>query len=517
MKFTRAFIAAVIGAGTLVEFLLWGGDGIGFTLLFLILLAAYYIACGTPKGSRRHILEHAALAVMIAGLALSYTFLGNEPLRIINFPALVFLMGLLFLHGTIGEQLAWDQPLFALEVLAGYFVRPFICLGKPWSEFAQIRKDRRAGKTDPAQAAAGRRILLQIGLAVLVSVPLLLVLAVLLASSDAVFGNLLAPIVDAFQKIQLSTLAGKIIVGAVLLPFTASAVWSYRDRVMCTGKNAAAGTGAASGADTKRDAGTAETKEKFRFVPPAFSITILVLVNLLYLLYAGVQFIYLFGAWNGNLPDGLTYAEYARNGFFELAFVSFINAAMLLCSIRLTRREGKAGLVVRCLSILLLLLAGVQMVSAFLRMNLYIRAYGLTQLRYFVIAFMILMALNFIFLLLREFLPAFPLFRSMVLAGAAALFILNYSMPDARIAQYNVDHYLSGELSSLDIEYIRNDLSADAQVILYRNADAITKKDANLGIHVPDSSDLRSRYEAYKDQSWKNFNLSQERLAVYQG
>src|SRR5664280_2631620 len=110
MKFARACIASVLGATALVEFLFWGGAGVGFTILFLILLAAYYLACGFPKAGVRRTAEHIAMAVIIAALALCYTFFANESLRILNFLALIFLMGLAFLQGTVGKNLAWDLP-----------------------------------------------------------------------------------------------------------------------------------------------------------------------------------------------------------------------------------------------------------------------------------------------------------------------------------------------------------------------------------------------------------------------
>jgi len=239
------------------------------------------------------------------------------------------------------------------------------------------------------------------------------------------------------------------------------------------------------------------------------------MVNLLYLLYAVIQFGYFFGAWSGVLPDGITPAVYARNGFFELAFISCINVILLLLSIRLTRRERKAGLIIKCLSTCLLALSCVQLISAGLRMRLYTQAFGLTQLRYFVSAFMILLAVFFILLLLKEFIPSFPMFRSMVFAGAAALVILNYSVPDAQIARYNINHYISGELHSLDTEYITG-LSADAKIILLENEEALTEKNPGM---KDEFLSLYSKNEFSKDDyrqgNWKIYNMSQEKLYQY--
>jgi len=278
----------------------------------------------------------------------------------------------------------------------------------------------------------------------------------------------------------------------------ASTIWSYRDAFTVS-----ASTGL-------------KTTIKTPLIPPASAITILALVNAVYLLYAGVQFAYLFGAWGGILPDGLTPAEYARSGFFELAFISSINIILLLCSIRLTRREGKTGLVIRCLSTCLLVLSSIQLISAMLRMHLYIQAFGFTRLRYFVTAFMILMAVYFVFLLLREFVSGFPLLRCMLFAGAAALVILNYSVPDAQIAQYNISHYETGDLKSLDTEYIINSLSADAYIVLLEDENELVQFDSGMKqMYVGMRQQLDPTYPEYNGRSWKFYNLSEERFAQY--
>jgi len=154
MKYFRALLASALCAGALVEFLFWGGAGVGFTILFFILLAAYYLACGFPKAGVRHTAEHIALAVIIAALALSYSLFANETLRILNFLALIFLMGLLFLHGTVGKTLAWDLPVFHAELWVGYFVRPFACIIRPWKEFSNLRSKKKADSDHAGSAAA---------------------------------------------------------------------------------------------------------------------------------------------------------------------------------------------------------------------------------------------------------------------------------------------------------------------------------------------------------------------------
>jgi len=498
MKYIRAWIAAALSAAAVVEFVFWGGPGIGITLLFLTLTGCYYIACGFPKGGKIRIAEHIILLVMTTSLALTYSLFANQSLRVLNFPVLGLLLGVLFLNGSLGDKIAFDRPLFHAELFVSYFARPFLAITKPWTEAGELKK---SAHTDPEAGEKSKQtqsVLLQVLLALLIAIPLLALLTVLLAASDPVFGKILEPIAHLLDNFRFSTLFGKVIVFVFLLPFVASAVWSYRNKMTLIPI-------------------TEPSSSRPNFAATAvFSVTILALVDVLYFLYDAVQFLYLFGGMRGNLPDGLTYAEYARNGFFELAFVSFINVGLLLLGIKLTSRKGAMGLATRILSCLLMLLASVQMVSAFSRMNLYIQVYGLTILRYFVVAFMILLAVYFAVLLVKEFVPKFPIFRVMFCGGVLALILLNFSMPDARIAQYNVDHYLSGEIHQIDIDYISENLSGDAKVYVLENRGALLDADPSLGMDLAVMEDsMIGSSVSISAQFWKHANLTDENTHNY--
>ena len=490
MSFARNLIAAVLAAGAVVEFFFWGGEGLGFTIFFLAMISAYYIACGFPTGSRRYTIEHILLLGGAGALAFTYVIFANESLRYIDGLALFVLLGVLFLHGTIGNTISWDRVFFALEVALGYIARPFVRLAAPWKAIAAMRKIPR----DAAATTHKRKILLQILLGVLVAVPLVVILFALLAASDPIFANIFQPLADFVAQLRISDIVGKIIVFLVLLPFVLSSIWSLSEKFRLV--TDAAGEG-----------------EKKRQLPPVFITTVFAFVNLLYILYAAVQFVYLFSAWKGQLPDGLTYATYARNGFFELAFISLINALLLLLGIRLTTRTGALGMTIRVLSMLLLLLSGVQLISAFLRMNLYIEAYGMSILRFFVTAFMILLSLLFVFLAIREFAPRFPLFRATFFAALLSLLLLNYISPDYWIAKYNTDHYLDGSLTQYDVDYIGYSLSGDGIRVMLDARDRLTEKNPALAPQIDDVCDsLRTDLQSRRPDAYKDYSLSRQLL-----
>ena len=73
-----------------------------------------------------------------------------------------------------------------------------------------------------------------------------------------------------------------------------------------------------------------ESGRVFRFVPDIAVLTFGVIVSAVYLLFIGLQARYLFSAFFGILPEAYTYAQYARQGFFELCVIALLNASFLI-------------------------------------------------------------------------------------------------------------------------------------------------------------------------------------------
>jgi hypothetical protein len=494
MKLVRGILAGGLATFALVEYFFWNMElaGVGKTIFFLLLLGSYYIAVGIPVGTTRNKIEHFTLLFAVLALSVSYTLYDNKGLEVLNFLVNIFLMGLLFLQGVLGDTVQWDSGIFQLERIAGYFVRPFVCIHLPWMELATV------GKTgDHENRRKSLSTVLYVFLALVVGIPLLLILATLLFNADPVFAGVFKPFFEALSQFRLDTIIGKSLIFIFLAPFVLSSIWSYRNKVFLFKNNA-------------------KTDNNNKVLPAAFAITILVMVNTLYLLYAIVQFRYLFSAGSGILPGNITYAEYARSGFFELAFIAFINIILMIFSVRFTARKGAPGIVIRVMSVLLMALSVVQLVSAFLRMNLYIQVYGLSMLRYFVTAFMILAAFYFLFVLLREFFSRFPLFKSFVFAGALALVALNYSVPDHQIALYNTRMYLAGSINDYDVIYMENDLSASGHLVMLEYEDEILEREPSFeayfnGLKNPSIKDFGNEDPDQRDpdpiQDYKTFVL----------
>jgi hypothetical protein len=181
-------------------------------------------------------------------------------------------------------------------------------------------------------------------------------------------------------------------------------------------------------------------------------------LNALFFVFVLVQFRYLFGGQGlVEARTHLTYAEYARHGFFELVVAAALVLLVLLAVDALLRGDGSRGaLVVRCLSWCLLVLVFVVMASALQRMRLYEDVYGLTQLRIYAVGIIGWLGVVFLWFgltVLRGQRASFAL--GAVVAGFGATAILNVVNPDALIARTNLDR------SRVDVPYVAG-LSDDA-------------------------------------------------------
>jgi hypothetical protein len=176
--------------------------------------------------------------------------------------------------------------------------------------------------------------------------------------------------------------------------------------------------------------------------------TVLALVDLLFLAFVLVQFRYLFGgAGLVEVTPGLTYAEYAREGFGQLAFAAALVLPSLLAADWLLRRNrDRDEYVFRALGGLQLVLLVVVIASALHRVRLYQEAYGLTQARFYGAAFLawlVLVTVWFAATVLRRQRArfAFPA----LLSGYALVALLFAANPDVRIARTNLERVGAAE------------------------------------------------------------------------
>lgn len=258
-----------------------------------------------------------------------------------------------------------------------------------------------------------RRILLII----VVAVPLLIALTALLASSDLVFDYALRRMIG---SIDISEFVRHVLIIAFLFPFCVSILAqtevSNRMRMhACTPATASA----------------AQARQDERTIDAAVAAVVLALVLVLYALFCAIQFAFLFSG--RQLPDGYTYSQYAREGFFQLLAVVGVNLAgyaLVLCRVR--RTTPLTGML-----IVLIGETGVMLASALWRLHLYIGAYGLTWLRLESLTFMWMLIAVLVLCLVRLFVPRLPLATIGFILVVVWYVALVLSNPNSIIDSYN--------------------------------------------------------------------------------
>lgn len=167
---------------------------------------------------------------------------------------------------------------------------------------------------------------------------------------------------------------------------------------------------------------------------------------------------------------GLTVADYARGGFWQLCVVSVLTLLVIaVAAWKAPRRTRADRMVLRSLLAGLCLMSLVVAGSALYRMSVYFDAFGLTRLRLWVFTVELWLVVLFVLVIVCCWrLRATWLPRAFVASGVAALLGLAAINPDGFIAEHNVARY--GETGYLDLRYASS-LSADAVPALAALAD----------------------------------------------
>ncbi|MCK9487236.1 MAG: DUF4173 domain-containing protein [Dehalococcoidia bacterium] len=206
--------------------------------------------------------------------------------------------------------------------------------------------------------------------------------------------------------------------------------------------------------------------------------TVLGLLAVLFGAFVAVQVRYLFGGHDVVQETlALTYAQYARRGFFELVTAAALLLPLLLVAGWARRHGRRSDAAYRVLAGLLVALLFVVMASALQRMRVYEQAYGLTEPRLYAVAALLWLAAVFALFLRTLLTMRHDWFvAGAVCCAALALAALTAAGPDGLIARRNIER--ASVEHPLDADYLA-ELSADAAPTLVGRLDALERRDAS--------------------------------------
>ena len=197
---------------------------------------------------------------------------------------------------------------------------------------------------------------------------------------------------------------------------------------------------------------------------PIIGISFSAVIGAIYLLYSAIQIVYLFFGNAGSLPEGITYSQYAREGFWQLVAVAALNIIIVMLCMYLFEEN-------KYLKVLLTVISGctfIMMASAAYRMYLYVSIYHLTFLRLLVFWFLLILALIMGGVIVSIYKKGFQLVRYIILTSVCGYLIFSMARPDYQIAKYNMEHIQ--DMRAEDLSYMMHGLSLDAAPVIAEKA-----------------------------------------------
>jgi hypothetical protein len=468
--------------------LLWAG---ALAIALLVLL----------KRSRRRAL-FSEISWLLAPVILSASLLAWRDSLILNslaIAAMLISLSLIAWRAELDANRAWLAGIgdyFSGMMWAGakaIFVGfPFLVADVNWSEIPRAGWSRHT-----------RAILRGVGLAL----PLLILFGLLFIAADAVFESFFSNVFSikfdqAFGHILLA-LAFAWLGGGFLrvVLFKREAAQGGAPPALLPVPNASCEAGAGVASENNQVA--------IRKAPSLGIVEIgvaLGLVNALFLSFVLVQIRYLFGgAALVQISSELTYAQYARRGFFELVTVAALVLPLLLIAHWLLRKESHAHeRVFRLLAGTQVALLFIIMVSALRRMLLYQSEYGLTELRLYTTAFMGWLAIVFVWFILTVLRGRREHFSyGTLVAGLLAILTLHVINPDALIVRANVAHARAGR--AFDVNYVSS-LSADAAPALIESLPSLSRNDQCVI-----AGNVLDQWTEFEETDWRTWNRARSR------
>lgn len=420
--------------------------------------------------------------IPILALASTY-FLYNEPIfRVINFFLLIGLTAIMLivaLHNTL-----------QLRQLPGKIM---LCIFEPLEHISEAVKGMSNTFFKKKEKGTKKKVneranYIWVGIAI--SLPLLLIVVALLSSADIVFAeglqNVMKGLYDAICYILENYLLGELLGRIILILITTIYFVSFVLNVW-----------------DKRFVSSKESKSNFTIsVEATIFNTVVTVLNIVYGLFCAIQITTLFAK---VVPAGLNYAEYARQGFFQLLLISIINFAVILITTKNEKPASKAQIVYRkIMNIMLAAFTTIIIASAFTRMNLYQQEYGYTYLRVLVDFALKTECLLLIPTILYIVKPTFKPLKWYLITVLTMYVLLNFSNIGNFIAKENVNRYIQND-QKIDFYYLTKTGTDGLEHVirLYQAAPANSDLKRNIRSYLK-----RKKYQLHESFSFQEWNLS---------
>lgn len=464
--FAGVLVICLFLANTLLN---TGGTGFFFPFCVVLLYGLFYAFTGFDKlwESRE------ALAMQIFIFLLSLGFLYNQEslTNTVTFLTLLAVVPLHLMYCTGKSDPVEDGARVIRKAFLAVFPYTFGNFDVPYKKL--FKGARRGSK--------GQGVLFTV-LGLICTIPFLIILTLLFSNADFAFAQSLSKITFYFYDLPVAKIIGTILLGVLMTVYILPLFFAL---------------------DADYPQPEAGSKRKGILPNAAVTAFLAVLIALeVYFSYFQVRYLFL----NlGTLPEGVSYAEYARGGFFEIAAATLLTVALILAATVLTRRDEdeELPLSVRLLLTVFSACVVLMFASSYYRMLMYMDAYSMTIRRVGVCWLMALMLAVLIGVIIYIWKPDFALTRYTIFTVLVFVLALNLMHLGATVSKNNVDRYFQEQEAEVKTGYQLD------ENYLYTLLPASAPDLARL-LETPDyaSYDLRVRLNeiSEQEQSWRAWN-----------
>lgn len=223
---------------------------------------------------------------------------------------------------------------------------------------------------------------------------------------------------------------------------------------------------------------------------------LLIALNLVYVVFCYIQISSLFLA---RINVNIDYATYARTGFFQLMFVSFINFAIILLSNKFNSKKEK---IIKVLNIFLVIFTIIIVLSSMFRMYMYEMEYGLTYLRTFVYIILLTELAIFVPTTIYIFNEKFDFIKIAFIIVLSVYCLINFINIEKIIISKNISRKTTKVPT--DYVYIQKIATEDSYKMLEEKLKENIESDKKVKIEKA----LLHIINNNKEMKWQEFNIS---------
>lgn len=471
MRKINIFLGAILLS--IWSVVLFFGKEIGFSMLLFVVPISYYIVSILEKNNKVKNKNSKILLIPIIILSGTYLIYNNSFFNTVNLIVIPILIIIMILN-LLTDKL---MPKTLLEKILDIIIEPFAYIGETMSEL----KNNLSIKFNIKQNKETNQSSNNIFKALCITIPIVIVIVAILASADSVFNNMIFNILNVFTNIFSSIDFSGFIIRLILIICIYIYISSFFYNI------------------TKYEEEPVlenDTNESKKIESMTLKM-VLTALNIVYLIFCIIQINSLF-----MQKTNINYADYARQGFFQLMIVSIINLIVILIAKKYGEENNKY---INFMEILMIIFTFIIIVSSAVRMYFYEQAYGYTLLRLLVYCVLLteaILLIPTILYILNKHRNLIKTYFTIIVVMYIGMNIINF---DAIIANRNINRYI--ETGKIDLEYLEKETGTDAisniiEILEIENADDTVKKET-----------LRYIDEVYtnlknENTDFRNFNLS---------